>query len=282
LNVKNLEEKLIELSDKQLHRPIICHSFDNGLFHLVTYVSITLNCYSQVANEGNSRIADTNKKLEGKPGISVGTIFPNILSSYIIPELFSFSLVASWGLLEEFLHDVLFWVISNNIKTIKPVKYSKVRKVSIDSNQLVAKMLDPRTRSIAETIKIYKKLFGINLHKNKDFIALEKLRHRRNKIAHTGKLLGYYSPTRELISEDDDFEKQLSIIERKSWSDYTDVKTTYDEKKRLALHITEYPFDPTQTRTSMTLEDDFCSTITHMWNLCDFLTEKIFIQTKKP
>ncbi len=282
MNVKNLEEKLIELSDKQLHRPIICHSFDNGLFHLVTYVSITLNCYSQAANKNNSKIADINKKLEDKPGVSVGTVFPNIISDYIIPELFSFSLVASWGLLEEFLHDVIFWVISNNIKTEKPTKYSKVRKVSIDSKELIAKMLDPRTRNIAEMIKMYKNLFGINLHKNKDFIALEKLRRRRNKIAHTGKLLGYNSPTRELISEDDDFEKQFSFIERESWKDYTDVNTTYDEKKRPILHVTENPFDPTETRTSITLEEDFCSTITHMWNLCDFLSEKIFIQTKSP
>ena len=281
-NVKDLEELLVKWDDQIGYEPLICHKFRKALFNLVTFVSITSASYSAYSGNSNTQLSQLNEKLkQEKSNVSADSILSDIMSAYIVPELYSFSLVGGWGLLEEFLRDATFLSIINNLESGKPAKNTKVKEKSIDLKKLVAQLLEPSKRNINELEKLYKNTFGIDLKTNEDYKALHRLRQKRHKIAHTGKLLGYDSIIEELFPLDD-FTKQLYDIGRRSGEEFTDVKTTYDEKKHPVLHITRHQFDPTETITSKELEENFCSTIVHMWKLCDFLTEELFLKTKEP
>lgn len=280
--IKELEKTLIKWDDWRVHRPLICHKFTDALYHLVTFVSITLQSYSTYSGSDRSHVSQLNEKIKKeKSDVSIFSMWNDIVSSHIVPELYSFSLVGAWGILEEFLRDVLFWSITNNLGTTKPSKYVKVKKTEIDVKKLTALTLELTRQNINELAKFYKNIFGIDLKTNKDFMALLNLRQRRNKIAHTGKLFGYNSITRELISSRDDFEEYLWSIQRRAGEEFKDVQKIYDKNNNPILHMTWHSYDPVETITSKELEEDFCSTIVHMWKLQDFLTEKLFLKTRK-
>lgn len=123
-------------------------------------------------------------------------------------------------------------------------------------------------------------MLGIDLKNNTDFAVLQKLRKKRNKIAHSGKLLGYYSITVELFHDIDDLEKELTSIMHRTSNEFYKIETIKGNKNNPTLKITWRPFDPVKTTTSKEFEENFCSTIIHMWKLGDFLTKKLFINAK--
>lgn len=279
--IKDLDETLIEWSDNHQNQPNICRSFYDALYHLVTYVDLSLDGLSKQSKKNNANLKNMNQQLK-KDGSTtkIFSIHSDIVSRFIIPELYSFSLVGGWGLLEEFLTDIPFYIISESISSKQPPDYLKIKKFDIKSKELALHSIAKAKNNLQELIKIYKDLLDIELKKNAHFIELEKLRQKRHKIAHTGTLLGYNSLTRNIFWNDEKFEDQLGSISRRAGEEFTDVKKTFDEKGNPTLNIVWHPYDPVEAKTSKELEHDFCSTIIHMWKLCDFLFDKLFFETK--
>jgi len=141
-SLEELEKLLRKWDDKYGKHPLIFGHFSKALFNLTDFVHITLESYSEYSGGTVSAISKQNKKIEkeSKNGrykggtVTFGTVLPMIIAHHFIPRLYSLSYLGAWGLFEQYLRDVLWLVITQNIAPARKVRpyVNQARKVDID------------------------------------------------------------------------------------------------------------------------------------------------------
>ena len=235
--LKSLQDKMHMKLDKFPESPLICTKFGWALFEISRFARITLESYSAEGKRFGANIKRKNRKLKEKGyEISLYSAKADTMVAIVIPNFYYLCQVAIWGILEEFLRDVLFLVITENISDINKTRGKGVRKINIQKEELVNLAIVQGRNNINDLNKIYKNLLKIDLKENKKFSELFDMRSKRNAIAHGGFLFGYDSLTKKK-SKTTSFEEEILNISDNAGMEFINAESIIDDNGRKCCQI---------------------------------------------
>jgi len=226
-------------------KPHIFRRFSKGLYNLVSFAEETLVAYESHKINEEAKIANENKRLKKEhPDLRLGTILPGIIDDYFKPRLFDLCYLGAWASTEAYLLDVAWLVLIRAPSSSKVLSRAKSYKNICCDRETLATELIRSLHNQSDVRRFYKRVLNTDLNKNKFFKSIFSHRKHRNKLAHSGQALGYYSYIEQ-------YEDSLITIEKYG-----------SEKKTIT-------------------EGFLCETLINMWKFGDFLRKKFF-ETKSP
>lgn len=277
LEVKKLR-RLLTRYDQYRETPPVFQSFSSSLVNLVSFVETTLDAYESYKTIKTERVAVENERLQKETGgrVAIGTVLPGIVDEYFVPRLLALSQLGAWGLLEEYLRDVLKVGIASGVSAGKPRqgKLSGITKVRMDIRGLAEFVADSPRQSVNDLVRMFKELLNVDLAKNEHYKVLTGKRSERNKLAHTGQVLGYHSlPASFLESSPEPATKDLIKGIEEKLSEVPEKKMRI---KPVEIDFTTIGASQEVIEANRELEHDLCSTIFHMWKLGDSVRHEVF------
>ena len=267
--IEELEQTFDRWDDGYEDFSLLFRHFTKGLTNLTSFVRVTLDAYSALKRREISNILEKNKELQRRSkGVTLGTVLPGIIDDYFVPRLFALSYLGSWGLLENYLRDILRSTLASNIipGQARDAIALGVLKTSVDTGKLVDCLVNSQ-RNIHSLVALYKTLLGIDLGKNDDYKALISGRDQRNVLAHTGRIMGYES-----------FLNRYLEAKEQQTSEEIQKKFTSNSKHERTKTIVIDPIisaDEETVKRNQELESEFCTNLIHMWRLGDFLRHEL-------
>lgn len=282
MRIEELQKLLVKWGNRYHYEPLVFKHFADALYYLTDFIGTTLDSYSVYSGTDIESVVEANRQIQadGNKTISMGTIMPMIIDNYFVPRLYGLSYLGAWGLLERYLKDVLWIVVTENLAFVeKPRRYvNHAKKVKMEKELLARYLVESRKQNLDEIINLYKELLGIDLRKNENFAALFEVRKKRNRLAHTGELLGYKSFI-ELESNWKQQDEQNKFItknmKKRKPSDNQPIKGP------VIIHATLEYRDPATTDRNKELETEYCKTIVNIWKLGDYLTARLFERSRR-
>ncbi len=205
MNLKMLEKLFGEWDDGYYDpMPRAFRRFSKGLYNLMSFTVRTIEAY----DFAKSQASENSTK-------------PTIFKEYFVPRLFELGYLAAWAAFETYLREVAWLKLSEKSKPL--------------ASEIILK-----TQRITDIVCLYKRLIGIDLKKVPTARALLRDKKKRNKLAHSGKALGYTSHL-----ETDEY-----------WLNHTAYAATKDD--------------------GAITEEFFCQTLAWMWKFGDHLRKKLF------
>lgn len=217
--------------------------FSKGLLNLVSFAVETLKAYEIYKYYTGAGINEENKRLkqEGKKYF-IDTVLPGIIDEYFSHRLFELCYLGAWASLETYLRDVAWLVLAQDPSTGKITNLKRKNKngAAYHSRQTLVAELIHSLRNFGDILGLYRRVLNVNLNKLEPSKSLIAGRKKRNKLAHSGHVLGYYPYSQR-----------------------------YDEwKKRMEYGVTN--------DEDLVSEEFLCETLVQMWQLGDLLRKQFF------
>lgn len=276
--LKALQDGMHMKLDKFPDSPLICNEFGGALFEISRFARITLESYSTEGKRFGANIKRKNRKLKKTDyKLSLYSAKADTMAAIVIPNFYYLCQIAIWGILEEFLRDALFLVITENISDTNKTRGKEVRRINIQKEELVNLVIERGRNNIGSLNKLYKNLLKIDLKENKKFSELFDMRNKRNVIAHSGFLFGYDSLTKKK-NKTKSFEEEILNISDSAGMEFINAESIIDDNGKEMLPDSWYSYDPTETKSSYKLEQDFCHMVELVWELGYFISKKLFVK----
>lgn len=204
ISLKQLE-KLFDKWDNGYYDPYPrpFRRFSKGLFNLMSFCVNTIHAYSMM-----------------KSSCSEDTILPGIIDEHFSPRLFELSYIGAWAVFEDYLKDIAWLKLSENSKVI--------------ADEFLG-----QSRGINGLLRIYKNVLGFDLMKYKKAKSIFDQRRKRNRIVHSGMVVGYSA----FRDKDEEWPSQVKYAATK-------------EEARVT-------------------EELFCNTLANMWQVGDLIRKKL-------
>ena len=226
--------------------PRVFRRFSKGLFNLLSFAEETLIAYESHKTSVESEVDEKNKRLKKEdPSLTVGTVLPGIIDDYFKPRLFDLCYLGAWASMEAYLHDVAWLVLARGPSSSSEVstRGENCQIIFCDRKTLATELI-LSLRNLSDVSGLYKRVLNTDLGKLEFSKSIFSGRKYRNKLAHSGRALGYYPYMEQ----------------------HEDTLTSIDEYGPEKKGITE----------------EFLSeTLINMWKLGDFLRKKFF-EAKTP
>ncbi len=246
--LEELEQLFVKWDDGYYDpEPHVFRRFSKGLFNLSSFAVETLRAYEIYKQNALAQVNQENERLkqEGK-NYSLGTVLPGIVEEYFTPRLFDLCYLGAWALLETYLRDVVWLVLARDSPSEggATLENKEEKGTYCDRETLAAELVRSR-RNLGDIINLYRRVLKIDIKKFESSKSLFVGRKKRNKLAHSGQALGYYSHLQQ-----------------------------HDEWQDRAGHGADDKEAPVS-------EEFLCDTLIQMWKLGDFL-RKQFFETRHP
>jgi len=145
-------ESLRKWTSRYAYEPLATTSFSNALYYLTDFISTTLESYSAYTGGAYNHISRLNKKItkESKGRMQMGTILPSIVADHFVPRLYGLSYLGAWGLLEQYLRDILWLATTENLTLTGRTRrsHNHVLRTPIDIRKLAEHLVEPRRQRI--------------------------------------------------------------------------------------------------------------------------------------